>query len=270
MLASLLVPISVAGAMLGNTVNMVGSWISPPPPTTASTKPAPNAAAPNTQKSTMIPSFSLQRLYCTEEICASLCRSGMAWSKLGAEIHSPTDAIMTDFAFSTVAHIVSELGAAKRLGEHIAQRFPDARRALLVTDPGFLRTGLVDVPAASLRGGLAVEIYSQVMADPPEAVVLKRWRRPGVPGRYRHRLGGGSSMDVAKLIAVLADSEQPISAIYGIGNVRASGCRWCRFQPPPGPARRSPTSPSSPPALPQRWAWSRLNSMPIWHCWMRN
>ena len=55
------------------------------------------------------------------------------------------------FTFSTVAHIVCELGAAGRLGEHIAQRFPTARRALLVTDPGFLKTGLVDAPAASLQ-----------------------------------------------------------------------------------------------------------------------
>jgi alcohol dehydrogenase len=129
---------------------------------------------------------------------------------------------MTDFAFSTVAHIVSELGASKRLGEHIAHSFPDARRALLVTDPGFLRTGLVDAPATSLKAaGLAVEMYSQVMADPPEAVVLeavaaaRAFRADIVIG-----LGGGSSMDVAKLIAVLANSEQPISAIYGIGNVK--------------------------------------------------
>jgi alcohol dehydrogenase len=129
---------------------------------------------------------------------------------------------MTDFAFSTVAHIVSELGASKRLGEHVSQRFPDARRALLVTDPGFLRTGLVDVPAASLQAaGLAVEIYSQVMADPPEAVVLEAVAAARAFGAdIVIGLGGGSSMDVAKLIAVLADSEQPISAIYGIGNVK--------------------------------------------------
>lgn len=134
---------------------------------------------------------------------------------------------MTDFpafSFSTVPHIVSESGAAGRLAEHIAQRFPDARRALLVTDPGFLRTGLVDAPAASLRSaGLMVEVYAQVMADPPEAVVLeavaaaRKFRCDIVIG-----LGGGSSMDVAKLIAVLANSEQPISTIYGIGNVKGS------------------------------------------------
>ncbi|NVM76840.1 alcohol dehydrogenase [Duganella sp. SG902] len=131
---------------------------------------------------------------------------------------------MTDFAFSTVAHIVSELGAAGRLGEHIAKRFPGARRALLVTDPGFLQTGLVETPAASLRAaGLAVEIYSQVVADPPEVVVLEA---VGAARAFRADivigLGGGSSMDVAKLIAVLANSEQPISAIYGIGNVKGT------------------------------------------------
>lgn len=128
---------------------------------------------------------------------------------------------MNDFAFSTVAHIVSELGAAGRLGQHIAQRFPDVRRALLVTDPGFLRTGRMDAPAASLRSaGLDVEIYSQVMADPPEAVVLEAVAAARSFGAdIVIGLGGGSSMDVAKLIAVLADSEQPISAIYGIGNV---------------------------------------------------
>ncbi|RFP12812.1 MULTISPECIES: iron-containing alcohol dehydrogenase [unclassified Duganella] len=134
---------------------------------------------------------------------------------------------MTDFpafAFSTVAHIVSELGAAGRLGEHIVQRFPAAKRALLVTDPGFLATGLVEAPAASLRAaGVAVEVYSKVVADPPEQVVLD-----AVAAARKHRadliigLGGGSSMDVAKLIAVLAGSDQPLSAIYGIGNVQGA------------------------------------------------
>lgn len=134
---------------------------------------------------------------------------------------------MTDFpafTFSTVAHIVSELGAAGKLGEHITQRFPSAKRALLVTDPGFLKTGLVDAPAASLKtAGIDVHIYSNVMADPPEQIVLE-----AVAAARRHRadivigLGGGSSMDVAKLIAVLAGGGQEIGAIYGIGNVKGS------------------------------------------------
>jgi alcohol dehydrogenase len=134
---------------------------------------------------------------------------------------------MTDFpafAFSTVAHIVAELGAAGRLGQHIRPRFPNVKRALLVTDPGFLKTGLVDAPVASLRAArLAVEVYSNVVADPPEVVVLEA---VGAARAFRADivigLGGGSSMDVAKLIAVLADNHQPISAIYGIGNVQGT------------------------------------------------
>ena len=128
------------------------------------------------------------------------------------------------FSFSTVAHIVCELGAAAKLGEHIAQRFPTAKRALLVTDPGFLKTLLVDAPAASLRAaGIEVSIYSNVVADPPEHIV-----REAVDAARHHGtdivigLGGGSSMDVAKLIAVLAGNDQELGAIYGIGNVKGA------------------------------------------------
>ena len=134
---------------------------------------------------------------------------------------------MTDtanFSFSTVPQIISENGAAKHLGLLIAARFPAAKHAMLVTDPGFLRTGLVELPALSLQqAGLHFSVYSDVIADPPEAVVLaavqhaRDQRIDIVIG-----LGGGSSMDVAKLIAVLAASDQPISQIYGIGNVRGS------------------------------------------------
>jgi alcohol dehydrogenase class IV len=126
------------------------------------------------------------------------------------------------FSFSTVPHIVSEPGAAQRIGALAAQHFPGARRALIVTDRGFLQTGLVEAPAASLRAaGLSVEIYADVVADPPEAVVLQAAaaaRDSGID--LVVGLGGGSSMDVAKLIAVLAGSEQPLQTMYGIGNVK--------------------------------------------------
>lgn len=125
------------------------------------------------------------------------------------------------FTFNTVPQIVSEPGSAGQLGKHVAARFPNVRRALLVTDPGFLRTGLVEAPRAGLeRAGIAVQVFSDVMADPPEAVVLSAVEFARVHDTdIVIGLGGGSSMDVAKLIAVLAGSDQPIGDIYGIGNV---------------------------------------------------
>jgi alcohol dehydrogenase class IV len=125
------------------------------------------------------------------------------------------------FTFSTVPHLVSQPGAAAQLGQHVSAHFPDAKRAMIVTDPGFLRTGLVEAPRRDLEHhGLSVTVYSDVMADPPEQVVLG-----AVAFARRHDIdivigiGGGSSMDVAKLIAVLAGSDQQLSQIYGIGKV---------------------------------------------------
>jgi alcohol dehydrogenase len=125
------------------------------------------------------------------------------------------------FSFSTVSSIVSEPGASLRLGQLVAERFPGIQRVLVVTDPGFLGTGLVEAPRASLEAqGMQVTVYSEVVADPPEAVVHAAAAFARTHGaELVIGLGGGSSMDVAKLVAVLAGSEQPLAGMYGIGNV---------------------------------------------------
>jgi alcohol dehydrogenase class IV len=136
------------------------------------------------------------------------------------------------FSFSTVSSLVSEPGASAHLGQLVAERFPAARRAMIVTDAGFLRTGLVDTPRLSLeQHGMEVTVFSEVVADPPEAVVhaaVDLARKNGVD--LVIGLGGGSSMDVAKLIAVMAGTRQPLAEMYGIGKV--SGQRLPLVQVP--------------------------------------
>lgn len=129
---------------------------------------------------------------------------------------------MTNFTFSTVAQIISETGASARLGSICTDRFPHTHNAMLITDAGFLGTGLVAQPQQSLvESGIKVHVYANVVADPPEGTVLD-----AVNFARSHDVdlvigfGGGSSMDVAKLVAVLAGSGQPITQIYGIGNVK--------------------------------------------------
>ena len=131
---------------------------------------------------------------------------------------------MAAFQFRTIPHLISEPGASSQLGTHLVQHFPTVRRVMLVTDPGFLATGLVDTPLRSLQeAGIKVHVFSDVQADPPEAVVLAAVEQ----ARLFHvelviGLGGGSSMDVAKLIAVLAPSRQALSEMYGIGKVQGT------------------------------------------------
>lgn len=126
-----------------------------------------------------------------------------------------------NFSFSSIPNMVCDAGAALRLGELVHLHFPAARHALIVTDPGFLRTGLVDGPLASLEAQrLRVSVFADVVADPPERVILqavayaREQQIDCVVG-----LGGGSSMDVAKLIAILTNGKQELTTMYGIGNV---------------------------------------------------
>lgn len=129
---------------------------------------------------------------------------------------------MNNFEFQTVPHLISESGTASRCGDIIRKYYPEARHVLIVTDAGFLKTGLVQPAIDNIKSQqIRVSVFSDVIADPPEAIVVQavaNARELGID--LVVGLGGGSSMDVAKLIAVLAGSEQPLSTMYGIGNVK--------------------------------------------------
>lgn len=127
---------------------------------------------------------------------------------------------MNPFEFRTVPALVVEYGAARRLGTLLRERFSQTRLCL-VTD-GFLhRSGLLAPALSSLaEAGWNVCVIDDVVADPPEEVVLAAAERARDAGaEIIIGLGGGSSMDVAKLIAALAGSSQPLKTMYGVGNV---------------------------------------------------
>ncbi len=124
---------------------------------------------------------------------------------------------MTNFTFQTTRSILSEIGATAKIGE-LAQGL-GATRVAFVTDKGILKAGLADAALASLKAAnIGVWVYDDVVADPPEAMVLDavaQAKAEGVDAVVS--VGGGSSMDTAKLIALLIPSAQPIADIYGVG-----------------------------------------------------
>ena len=125
---------------------------------------------------------------------------------------------MTPVTFNTTPSLRMGMGLARQLVDIV--RPVCGEDILFVTDPGMVATGLVGQVVDNLRAaGLRVTVFDQVQADPPEAVILQAADVArvvsGVVG-----FGGGSSLDVAKLAALLAASRQPLAEAYGIGNAK--------------------------------------------------
>ncbi len=129
---------------------------------------------------------------------------------------------MQGFEFNTVPRIVNGSGSALQLAEEC--RRLGIARPLVVTDPGLVAIGLVEPVLQALQEeGIATRLYDQVREDPPEATVLaaaESGRSAKVDGVIA--VGGGSSMDVAKVAAVLLGGHQPLAELYGVGMVKGS------------------------------------------------
>ena len=138
-------------------------------------------------------------------------------------VQSPRKEENMKFSFATTRRILSSLGGSSQAGS-IMQEL-GCRRVAIVTDKGVRAANLLDAALESLEGaGVTCHIYDDVRADPPLADVLEasRWAKElqvdGVLG-----IGGGSPLDVAKLIAFLnGDTTQAIDDLWGVGQCKGN------------------------------------------------
>lgn len=127
---------------------------------------------------------------------------------------------MQPFQFHTTKSLIVRSGAAKDLGAVCKPLI--GPRVMFITDPGLRKLGLCDPALQSLvDGGIDVAIFDQVEADPSittlyEAVAQAKLAQvTGVIG-----FGGGSSMDVAKVAALLLGSGEELDSAWGVGNAK--------------------------------------------------
>jgi alcohol dehydrogenase len=126
-------------------------------------------------------------------------------------------------SFKTVSDIRIEPGGTARLDAHVAGLSRNKRIAI-ITDKGVRGLGLMDAGIAALQdAGYEVMIFDDVVADPPEDIVIqgaetvKKFDAGLVIG-----FGGGSPMDTAKVIAYLADNDETLAQIYGVDTAQGS------------------------------------------------
>jgi alcohol dehydrogenase len=96
-----------------------------------------------------------------------------------------------------------------------------ARRVLVVTDPGLYECGLLErLLRGLMQAGLDLQVYLDISSDPLEAEILKgaatakEFQADTIIG-----FGGGSPMDAAKAIAIMATAKEPIFDLFGLGKV---------------------------------------------------
>tara|TARA_R110000824_G_scaffold3839_7_gene18359 strand:- start:1420 stop:2598 length:1179 start_codon:yes stop_codon:yes gene_type:complete len=133
-------------------------------------------------------------------------------------------AAMKNFIFQTVPVLHFGEGCLAELPGQIAAL--RASRPMIVTDKGIVNAGLiVPVEKTLSEAGFDVVIFDSVVADPPEAIVLQAIEAAKAAGAdIVIGLGGGSSLDTAKVVAALAiDGAQPLADIYGIGLLERKG-----------------------------------------------
>lgn len=127
---------------------------------------------------------------------------------------------MSPFVFNTTPSIVFEAGSSGRFGAIAGKRL--GAKVLVVTDPGLRKLGLADPAIASLeQAGAIVTVFDEVEADPSRATLMRAveaGRAAGVTGVAG--FGGGSSLDVAKLAALLLGSGEDLDEAWGVAQAK--------------------------------------------------
>jgi alcohol dehydrogenase class IV len=125
--------------------------------------------------------------------------------------------------FSSVPRIISGSGASDALGDEVKRM--GCQRALIVCDHEIEAMGIVMPLMDSLKkAGVEQAVFSGVQSDPSLKLlddareITQTFHADMVIG-----MGGGSSLDAAKIIAVSLTNDGPAKNFYGIDNIPRPG-----------------------------------------------
>ena len=123
------------------------------------------------------------------------------------------------WGFSSAGEMVFGSNAVRRLGEKLDKN--NLGSVILCTDPGVSRAGLLEPAVESLKeSDIAYEVFEQGEPEPSVEIVNKayEWAKnkkyDGIIG-----LGGGSSIDLAKALAVMLSFGGPVEQYFGEGKL---------------------------------------------------
>tara|TARA_Y100000590_G_scaffold241620_1_gene271647 strand:+ start:177 stop:1346 length:1170 start_codon:yes stop_codon:yes gene_type:complete len=126
---------------------------------------------------------------------------------------------LANFQFNTTPGLRFGSGLAKSSCKEIFDKL--GSRILFITDKGLMSLGLTKPTIEELKKMGSVEVFDDVEADPSQKTLLtaieigRKFNVTGVIG-----FGGGSSMDVAKLTALILGSNEDLEKAWGVANAK--------------------------------------------------
>jgi alcohol dehydrogenase class IV len=118
--------------------------------------------------------------------------------------------------FRTTKRILFGSGAAEKIGQEA--QILKAKKALIITDPGIIKSGLLQTVEKPLQSvGISFAVFDGVEPDPKIEVAEKGRELAKQEGiDLIIGLGGGSSLDIAKVTSILVTNPGKIDAFLGI------------------------------------------------------
>ncbi len=126
---------------------------------------------------------------------------------------------LNTFQFNTTPGLRFGSGQAKNSCKEISNKLGES--ILFVTDKSLMSLGLTETTLNELKKLSSIEVFDDVEADPSQKTLLKaieigkKFNATGVLG-----FGGGSSMDVAKLAALILGSNENLEEAWGVANAK--------------------------------------------------
>jgi len=109
-----------------------------------------------------------------------------------------------------LTQIQFDFGASALLADECAR--VSIKRPLVVTDKGVVAAGVADRALASIVSKQSHAVFDETPGNPTEVAVMKalaQYRAHGADGLIA--IGGGSAMDLAKAVAILATHPEPLT-----------------------------------------------------------
>ncbi len=125
--------------------------------------------------------------------------------------------------FKTTPKIILGIGSISKIVEEIAVL--NGKHIFIVTDKGLMSSGIVDKLLNMIKKNVnSVRVFFDVPSDPPVETVYqalseaKKGKIDLIIG-----VGGGSALDIAKMLSVVYETKQSIDEMFGVNLVKKRG-----------------------------------------------